>query len=145
MKETRRSNRLCKKLHSKYNNNVNNIIINIVQNQQIHRYIHSITDKLKNMFNIYRSININIGIFLKYRDKNSVEKLVKSVYKHTFVIKKDVEAFKKYSPANVKMYKKLLKEIIIVRAYYENIRYKKFYFFKNKLNDDIISVIDEFL
>lgn len=136
----RRSLRLSNKLKNKYIDYNNNTIskINKFRNKII--CTRRLSKKIKNMFYIYKLININFKSFELYYTVNFFEKLMKSCYNYTFIIMHSIKKCRHF-----KFYNKLIKEFYSLRNYYEDCRDKKFYFLKKVLNTDLISLIDTYL
>ena len=84
----RRSKRLSTKLYHKYVDGINKTFKNIKKYQLSCDVETNPINKIKIYFNIYKIINLNIGLIKLYRSKNDFEKFIKAVYKNTFIIKK---------------------------------------------------------
>ena len=141
MKEIRRSKRLSSKLYTKYVGYLDNIFFRIRKYQLSFNNERNIKNIIKNYFNMYKTINLNIGLIRMYRSINDFEKFIKALYNNTFIINNRYEKYKCY----VNIFSKFSNEIKIARENYQYYCNKKYYFLKNILNSDLINLIDNFL
>jgi hypothetical protein len=141
MPRTKRSKRLCIKLQDKYKEYFKKTISSIQTKLNKHNYIICKNDRSKNIYDVYKLINLNIDMFKKTYSPQIFEHIIKKYYYHSFNYHKELLKIIE-KPSKLK---KIFKEINSIRSFYEKTCIEKFYFLKYKLNNNLIYLIDMYL